>query len=75
MTPEVQELVEAVQRMMADALSGLVPVNGLNAQVAGAPPFVILSPLEGGAGAGTGYGDGESAGTVDRPTLRGFYAT
>lgn len=68
MTPDVQELVDEVQRMMADALAGLVPVNGINAEVLGPAPFVILKPRENVAA-------GIEAASLNLPTLRGFYAT
>jgi hypothetical protein len=68
MTPDAQELVEEVQQMMADALAGLVPVDGANAEVLGPAPFVILKPRENVAA-------GIEAAPLDLPTLRGFYAT
>ena len=68
MTPDAQELVEEVQRMMADALTGLVPLAGANAEVVGAAPFVILKPRENVSGA-------VEAAALETPKLRGFYAT
>ena len=68
MTPEVQQVVDEVQRMLGEALTGLVPLAGANTEVLGQPPFVILKPRDNASGA-------VEAAPLETPTLRGFYAT